>query len=256
MPDDSLFCANCGNAVEKTIPTNPAGFCPSCGAPFYEGDAVCGNCGCRLAGTNDNYSTPIPQQNYYNPVPKKKSGNNTTVVVLVVVIVALVGGIVAFLIGSGFFNEWFNNGASNPEYTENADMGVRTDKSDKESNPKKTPKPEKTPKPTKKPVATPVPTGINTNPGISEYMYDSDTKLVDRNDLMKLTQDETRLLLNEMYARHGYIFNTQQYKDYFSRKSWYVPRYTSQGDAEALFTNIERQNKTIITDYEKSMGWR
>ena len=42
-PDDSRFCAQCGNQLEKT--------CPVCSAPVAAADRFCSNCGTALTGT-------------------------------------------------------------------------------------------------------------------------------------------------------------------------------------------------------------
>ena len=70
------------------------------------------------------------------------------------------------------------------------------------------------------------------------------------------TRDEVRLILNEMYARHGYIFQSARLREYFNAKPWYQPRYTSEQEAEKHFNTIENQNKRIIVQYEISKGWR
>ena len=243
LPDDAMFCAECGQAVENVNVRRVAGYCPTCGSQVYEDNNMCENCGQILNVGNNGYIAPPPPPppQYTAPqaynTPKGSDSQTTLIVVLIVVIVALLGGIVSFLI---FRDNFLPRKDDNP-HTES--VGT-------------TAQPERTAKPTVVPTVMPAPTGVNTNPGITEYMYDTDKKLLTQRDLAELTQAETRLLLNEMYARHGYIFNLQEYKDYFSRKAWYTPRYTSQGDAEAQFNDIERQNKIILTDYEKSKGWR
>ena len=214
--------------------------CKYCGTQLPDDAMFCANCGKAVGNRNKQ---------------KKSDSKTTLMVILIVIIVALIGGIVAFLIVRSSFpagnsvNSMYTGATVSPEKT---------------SEPTATPA--ITPAPTVPPetqTAPPVPvseqpavTGVNTNPAITEYMFESDKTLLTQNDLLKLTQAETRLLLNELYARHGYIFSTQEYKDYFMRKTWYTPKYTSQSDAEALFNGIERQNKVIITNYEQSMGWR
>lgn len=90
----------------------------------------------------------------------------------------------------------------------------------------------------------------------AEYLFNSDTEYITDEYLNTKTQEETRLILNEIYARHGYIFTTDKYKNYFSGKSWYIPIYSSDVEAEKQFNDIERQNKITITNFEKSKGWR
>ncbi len=87
----------------------------------------------------------------------------------------------------------------------------------------------------------------------SDYIYPSDTKYISKEQLHNLTKEEVALLRNEIYARHGYDFQSQQYKDYFKKKTWYTP--SSYFD-ESMFNSIEKENKDLIVEYEIEMGWR
>ncbi|MBQ3470799.1 MAG: YARHG domain-containing protein [Clostridia bacterium] len=90
----------------------------------------------------------------------------------------------------------------------------------------------------------------------SGFVFPSDSVYISEADLNGRSQDEVRLIMNEMYARHGYIFSSSSYQDYFSSKSWYVPVSTSQAEAERKFNSIELANKNVISNYEKKRGWR
>lgn len=87
----------------------------------------------------------------------------------------------------------------------------------------------------------------------SDYIYPSDREYITKEQLDGLTQEEVALLRNEIYARHGYEFRLQQYKDYFNKKSWYRP---SPYFDESMFNSIEKANKDLIVKYETEKGWR
>ena len=87
----------------------------------------------------------------------------------------------------------------------------------------------------------------------SDYLFPSDKRLISEQYLDNLTKDEVALVRNEIYARHGYIFNSEYYQQYFASKSWYRP---NPGFSEEMFSEIEKMNKTTIVEYEKSRGWR
>lgn len=89
-----------------------------------------------------------------------------------------------------------------------------------------------------------------------DYLFNSDKEYITVNYLDTQTREQVRLIVNEMYARHGYIFKLDKYKQYFSSKKWYTPKYTSEQEAESYFNEIERQNKVTIVNYEKSKGWK
>lgn len=87
----------------------------------------------------------------------------------------------------------------------------------------------------------------------SEYIFPSDREYLTKKQLEGLTKDDVALIRNEIYARHGYIFNSEAYKQYFSSKSWYVPK---EGFNENMLNPIEKANKDLIVAHEIEMGWR
>jgi len=46
-------------------------------------------------------------------------------------------------------------------------------------------------------------------------------------DLQGLSRQQLRLLRNEIFARHGYIFKSEDLRDYFFHQNWYQPKYTN-----------------------------
>ena len=51
--------------------------------------------------------------------------------------------------------------------------------------------------------------------------------LVRPDDLLHFSASDLRLMRNEIYARHGYIFNDQNLQGYFSSQPWYRPGATT-----------------------------
>ena len=92
-------------------------------------------------------------------------------------------------------------------------------------------------------------TPINTDTGYifsnsSEvYLTDADVKGLSNYDLM--------IARNEIYARHGYIFNDAELAQYFSSKSWYSPRIKSDDFSEDMLNEVEKKNIQLIGSYEK-----
>lgn len=78
----------------------------------------------------------------------------------------------------------------------------------------------------------------------SEYILPySDTRYLTEGDVEGLSKDEIRIAINEIYARHGRMFQTEDLNAYFSSKSWYEPKYSAEE-----FSAIE---SSIMNDYEK-----
>ncbi|MGM7634633.1 YARHG domain-containing protein [Bacillus sp. Hm123] len=83
-----------------------------------------------------------------------------------------------------------------------------------------------------------------------EYAYyilpHSDYTYLTYSDIAGLTKKELRLARNEIYARHGYIFNSNDLQNYFSSQSWYVPNPSFNGNLSSL----EKENIDFIKSYE------
>ena len=59
----------------------------------------------------------------------------------------------------------------------------------------------------------------------SEYILpDSDTRCLTEEDVTGLSEEEIRIALNEIYARHGRIFQSEDLNAYFASRSWYEPK--------------------------------
>jgi len=82
-----------------------------------------------------------------------------------------------------------------------------------------------------------------------QYRNDNDKsqRLLTENDLIGLSKEELRIMRNEIYARHGYIFKSQDLRDYFSSKSWYSPQYN---DISSKLSTVEKKNVEFIRGHE------
>ena len=59
----------------------------------------------------------------------------------------------------------------------------------------------------------------------------------------------TQMIINEMYARHGYIFKDQALTDYFAQKSWYIPRTADMEEIYPAMNAVEQANVTLLRTY-------
>ena len=72
-------------------------------------------------------------------------------------------------------------------------------------------------------------------------------RLLTASDLQGLSKFDLKIMRNEIFARHGYIFQTNEMKNYFQSQSWYTPKYR---DISSLLSNIEQKNVALIKRYE------
>ncbi|MGG3449148.1 YARHG domain-containing protein [Domibacillus aminovorans] len=74
----------------------------------------------------------------------------------------------------------------------------------------------------------------------SDYAYLADS------DLYGMSSSQLRLARNEIYARYGYIFESNDLQNYFSSQSWYSPNPYYDGS----LSSIEKANVEFIKSYE------
>lgn len=70
-------------------------------------------------------------------------------------------------------------------------------------------------------------------------------------DVEGKSAEELRLMRNYIFARRGYIFESEDLKEYFERFSWYVPLYY---DVTPRLSDIEKYNVNFIKEWETNFG--
>lgn len=87
-----------------------------------------------------------------------------------------------------------------------------------------------------------------------EYIFpNSDSAYLARDQVAALTPDQLRLARNEIYARHGRIFQDETLAAYFGSKSWYQPLYdgaTFDALGDSILNEYEIANRDLIQEYE------
>lgn len=86
----------------------------------------------------------------------------------------------------------------------------------------------------------------------SEYEYEYlREREITYADVEGKSAEELRLMRNYIFARRGYIFESEDLKEYFERFSWYVPLYY---DVTPRLSDIEKYNVNFIKEYETDFG--
>lgn len=73
-------------------------------------------------------------------------------------------------------------------------------------------------------------------------------RLLDSVDLADLTTKQLRFMRNEIFARYDYIFKSQDLREYFGPKKWYMPK---NENVDIYLTEIEKKNIELIKRLEK-----
>ena len=77
-----------------------------------------------------------------------------------------------------------------------------------------------------------------------EFIFpDSDSVVEDGGDIEQLSDEDLRIAINEIYARHGYHFKSAALQDYFSNTSRYVDEgITDQSEILSELNKYEKEN--------------
>lgn len=86
----------------------------------------------------------------------------------------------------------------------------------------------------------------------------SDSEYLTRSDVEGLSQQDNRLAINEIYARHGYTYETEDLKEYFESKDWYEsdPDINQSTWNDNMLNDYERANVNLLTTVAKERGYR
>jgi len=74
----------------------------------------------------------------------------------------------------------------------------------------------------------------------------SDTYYLNESDLSGMSKMELRIARNEIFARYGYIFNSQTLQNYFDQQEWYWPNPSYDGN----LNDVETHNVDLIKSLE------
>ena len=83
----------------------------------------------------------------------------------------------------------------------------------------------------------------------SEYILpESDPRYVEQDEIDQLTKNEVRLAINEIYARHGRIFENSELREYFESKDWYDGTIEPEDFDEDVLNQYEKANVKLLAD--------
>jgi len=84
---------------------------------------------------------------------------------------------------------------------------------------------------------------------VRDFVFsDSSYRRLDMNELEELNLKQLRIARNEIYARHGYIFEDDELNEYFKNKNWYVPVGNN-----VILNEVELYNIEIVKQVENRL---
>ena len=92
---------------------------------------------------------------------------------------------------------------------------------------------------------------------LNEYIFpESHFQYLKKWELEGLSKEELKIARNEIYARHGRMFQDDSLQAYFNSCSWYTPSIAPEDFKESMLNEVEIENRDLIVSYEKEMGYR
>ena len=87
---------------------------------------------------------------------------------------------------------------------------------------------------------------------------DSDREEIPDEKIKALSDEELRMAINEIWARHGYIFRNQDILDYYRQFDWYEEKIPAdewdKNGQEEYLNDVELHNIKKLTDERESRG--
>lgn len=189
-----------------------------------------------------------------SPAAKKSGGDRKTAIIIVFIVAAVI------LLGGAYYV--FNK--MNKPQTDSIAMKDRLEKEEMEDEPEEVqssvPEKEAFAEDVTEEPELPAEEGVpmeEAEEEMPQYMLpNSDRVKLNVEDLRRLSQEDLRIARNEIYARHGRMFQDEQLQSYFDNCEWYIGVYEPNDFPESLLNETEMFNRDLITEYEEYMGYR
>ncbi|HAM30508.1 MAG TPA: hypothetical protein DCP49_03665, partial [Erysipelotrichaceae bacterium] len=79
---------------------------------------------------------------------------------------------------------------------------------------------------------------------------ESNSKYITTEELASLSLQEINYAKNEIYARHGRKFNSNELQNYFDQQSWYRGSISSNDFSDQVFNEFEKANIKALEEEE------
>ncbi len=246
-------------------------YCQNCGAWMPDDSQFCTKCGAKVAdleettASSDPTLEPTPEfmpeptmvapdtvVSAAKPVERQKSvrqGRNDSQVAIIACLSVLLVALVAVLV--------YTQLLARPNTTDSSSSAAsKTVSTTSSSNSDSTGKSgttigTTTPTDTKTTTTTDTKSTSETSTSSDYVLPDSDTHLYTRDELESLSDQQLFYARNEIYARHGRGFDSDELQTYFNSKSWYTRRYDPADFPDSLLNSTEKANAGLMLEIEK-----
>ena len=237
-----MFCSKCGKQVKDGI-----NYCTNCGEPVKKDES----------GENVNTTVGV------NPDKKPKKNKVMKIVFITISGIILALLLILFaLLQTGVISISIDDNTNQESVLDKKSKSSKREK-EKERRAKEKESEEgdvttqaqaesvSTEAQTVQPATMPSTVAVN-----SEFILpDSSVRVLDKSELAGFSAEQCRLARNEIYARHGRMFDDAGLQNYFNSRSWYYGTIPAKQFNDNMLSDIEVQNRNLIIAFEKEMGY-
>ncbi len=245
-------------------------FCRNCGQQLDDDAQFCTNCGIKVSQVpSDAKHLNESQMGIVEPKEKNIRTNKLVPIMVGATLFVVVG--IGIIMAVTLLNKPSKNNPNLELAASETTEPTVTPNSTASSTPIPTADPTTLPTPSIEEKETPMPTTEVVNgfkpgdPGTTAFNRFNDDNVIGYTDynpnrqyrdfeLAVLSDYQLKVLRNEIYARHGFKFQTPAMKEQFSQFDWYVPSKDNVPDSE--LTAAERANVELIKKLEASQSAR
>ena len=277
-----MFCSKCGKQIRDGLK-----YCTNCGAPIEQHESHknsnTGNSDRILAGGKVNLkkddgalspvavlqsgnSTDADTENTNKNSTVKKSKKNKGFKIVIITILGIILAILLIffaLIQSGFISISIEDNEKQESVLD------KSDKPSKKEDDRKAKEKEHESESEERTMPTVSQTEPDTVPTVSQtetapttvalnndfVLPDSSIRVLDKSELAGLSAEQCRIARNEIYAKHGRMFDDAGLQNYFNSCSWYHGTIPADRFSDTMLSDIEIKNRNLIVSYEKEKGY-
>ena len=253
-----MFCSKCGKQVRDGM-----NYCTNCGEPVKKDEG-----GVNLKKDDDKVSSAatLPHGNVSGKSNKaKKTKKNKGVKIVFITIAGIILALLLILfalVQTGIISISIDDNTNQESVLDKKSKSSKREK-EKERRAKEKEseegdvttqaqtEPVSTEAQTVQPATMPSTVAIN-----NEFILpDSSVRVLDKSELAGFSAEQCRLARNEIYAKHGRMFDDAGLQNYFNSRSWYHGTIPAKQFNDNMLSDIEIQNRNLIIAFEKEMGY-
>jgi len=254
----SMFCSKCGKQVRDGM-----NYCTNCGEPVKKDEG-----GVNLKKDDDKVSSAATLlhgnvSGKSNKAKKTKKNKGVKIVFITIAGIILALLLILFaLVQTGIISISIDDSTNQESVLDKKSKSSKREK-EKERRAKEKEseegdvttqaqtEPVSTEAQTVQPATMPSTVAIN-----NEFILpDSSVRVLDKSELVGFSAEQCRLARNEIYAKHGRMFDDAGLQNYFNSRSWYHGTIPAKQFNDNMLRDIEIQNRNLIIAFEKEMGY-